>query len=48
MDQELIDADTTVGDIGPARSVPLGYVEVATSVTDPQSSHSTQLAAGER
>ena len=33
MDQELIDADTTVGDIGPARSVPLGYVEVATSVT---------------
>ena len=33
MDQELIDADTTVGDIRPARSVPLGYVEVATSVT---------------
>ena len=33
MDQELIDADTTVGDLGPDRSVPLGYVEVATSVT---------------
>ena len=46
MDQELIDADTTVGDIGPARSVPLGYVEVATSVTDPQSSPYTARRRG--